>query len=45
MGCHVVIEYLTFETGFIIGKEVIKFSILKGEFVILTIGVKVEIGF
>ena len=45
MGCHIVIEFLTFETGFIMGKEVIKYSILKGELLFLTIGIKIDIGF
>ena len=45
MGLHVVIEFLTFETGFIYGKEVIKYSLLKGELLFLTIGIKVDIGF
>ena len=45
MGCHIVIEYLTFETGFVFGKEVIKYSILKAEILFLTIGIKIDIGF
>ncbi len=45
MGCHIVFEYLTFETGLIYGKEVIKWSILKANVIFLTIGIKIDIGF
>jgi hypothetical protein len=45
MGFAMVIEWLGFETGLFWGEKNIRWKIVKGEIVILTIGIKIEWGF
>ncbi len=43
MRFELVIEWLGFETGFMWGNEDAKWTLLKGEFVILTVGLKIRL--
>ena len=44
MKLDIVFKWLDFETGIYSGKVVAKYSLIKLEFVVLTIGKKIELG-